>query len=158
MIPHTKGEIMNQLESKINLRTMKLDEIGDSVYYRIACQCGNQDCDLTLEMEYDKDFDAINVRMYKKLHASTHWGEGWTYFDFIRVLWNKIKMSSIVITKGYIEVVEETMIQGEEHIDSFIEALQQGKKFIVGKEKEWQEFLKSQKGQPKDLENVKLDK
>ena len=63
-----------------------------------------------------------------------------------------------LITKGYIQVAEETMIQGEEHIDNFIAALQQGKKFIVGKESEWQEFLKSQKEEPNDSVNAFLDK
>ena len=160
MIPHTKGETMNtpETENTISYKTMKLDEIGNSIYYRVACQCGSQDCDLVLELEYDKDFDCINIRMYKKLHASAHWGDYWDHFDFIRVLWNKIKMCSIVMTKGYVEITEETMIQGEEHIDSFISALQQGKRFIVGKEKEWQKFLELQKQEPKNLSNAEKDK
>lgn len=151
---------MKQIESTtdMSLRVMKLDEFADSIYFRVACQCGEQNCDLILDLDYDKDFNAINLHMYKNLAASAHWGMDWDHFDFIRVLWNKIKMCWTLITKGYIQVSEETMIQGEEHIDNFIKALQQGKKFIVGKENEWQEFLKSQKEDPKDSVNVFLDK
>ena len=151
---------MEQSESTndISLRVMKLEQFATSIYYRVACQCGEQRCDLVLEMEYDKELESIDIRMHKKLFASAHWGIDWDYFDFIRVSWNKIKMCWTIITQGYIEVTEETMIQGEEHIDNFIAALQQGKKFIVGKEKEWQEYLKSQKEDPKNLVNAFLDK
>lgn len=151
---------MEQSESTtdMSLRVMKLDEFADSIYFRVACQCGEQNCDLVLEMEYDKTLDSINIHIYKNLVASAHWGIDWNHFDFIRVLWNKIKICWTIITKGHMQVSEETMIQGEEHIDNFIAALQQGKKFIVGKESEWQEYLKSQKEQQKNLLNSNQDK
>lgn len=136
-------------------RVMKTHEFDDSIYYRVACQCGDPQCDLTLEIDYDKKIGTINLFMSKKLMASAHWGGYWKYCDFIRVIWKKLGMIWDIATKGYIEVSEETMIQGEEHIDNFIEALQQGKKFMIGKEKEWQEFLKSRKVDPKDLPNLK---
>jgi hypothetical protein len=134
---------------------MKIHEFDDSIYYRVACQCGEPECDLTLTLSFDKKCGFLELVMYKNLKASAHWGSFWNYFDFIRVWKNKLKMIWIIATKGYIEVCEENLIQGEEHIDNFILALQQGKKFIVGKEKAWQEFLKSRKVDPKDLPNVK---
>lgn len=139
-------------------RVMKLHEFDDSIYYRIACQCGEQNCDLQLELEYDKDIGSINLHMHKNLRASAHWGGYWKYCDFIRVWWKKLGMIWTLATKGYIEISEETMIHGEEHINNFIEALQQGKKFIVGKEKAWQEFLKLRGVDPKDLPSVKSAK
>jgi len=142
-------------DQKITSRVMRLEEFDDAIYYRVACQCGNQDCDLMLELDYDKEFGSINLHMYKKLAASADWGNYWEHFDFIRVGWNKIKMCWTIITKGYIEISEDTMISDEEHIDNFIVALQQGKKFIIGKEKEWEEFLKSRNLEKKDLPSVK---
>jgi len=146
------------MEKEISYRTMKTHEFDDAVFYRVACQCGDQKCDLVLEIEYDKECESINLNMSKLLAASAHWGRDWDYFDFIRVWGNKVKLCLKIIFKGYIEVSETTMIQGEEHINGFISALQQGKKFIVGKEEEWQKFLKLQKQDPKNSTNVKSAK
>jgi hypothetical protein len=111
-------------------RVMRIHEFGDAIYYRIACDCGEPNCDLTIEFEYDKDLNHVNLIIYKNLRASAHWGGYWNHFDFIRVFWNKIKMMWAILTRGYIEVCEGTLLTDFEHIDNFIKALQEGKKRV----------------------------
>ena len=57
----------------ISNRVLKQDQYGDAVWYRVACDCGSQDCDLSLELEYDKELGMIFLSMYKDLHWSSHW-------------------------------------------------------------------------------------
>jgi hypothetical protein len=111
-------------------RVMRTNEFLDSIFYRVCCDCGDPDCDLTLEFEYDKDINYVTLNIYKNLRASAHWGDYWDHFDFIRIWWNKIKMIWIILTKGYIEVCEETMLKDIEHIDNFIKALEEGKRRV----------------------------
>lgn len=113
-----------------SFRVMKLHEFEKSVFYRVACDCGAKDCDLSLIIEYDEELNYISLNMYKNLHASAHWNYGWKYFDFIRVWQNKIKMIKDILCKGYIEVQEEFLIKDENHINEFIEALEEGKEYI----------------------------
>jgi hypothetical protein len=108
-------------------RVMRTNEFGDAVYYRVCCDCGDEDCDLTLEFEYDKNINYVTLTIYKNLHASAHWGCCWNHFDFIRVFWNKIKLMSSILFKGYIEVCEGTLLKDPEHIDNFIKALEEGR-------------------------------
>ena len=103
---------------------MKLGDFIDSTYYRVSCDCQSEECDLTLELQIYGQLIFLN--MYKNLKASSHWGGYWNHFDFIRVWKNKIKMIWSILMKGYIEVNESTVLRGEEHIRSFIEALEEG--------------------------------
>jgi len=107
---------------------MRTHEFGGSVYYRVCCDCADEKCDLTLEFEYDKDINYVTLSIYKNLRASAYWGGSWDYFDFIRVWKNKIKMIWEILTKGYIEVCEGTLLKEPEHINNFIKALEEGRK------------------------------
>lgn len=112
---------------------MKFGAIGkNSIFYRIACDCTDEQCDLTLELEIDANYKAVYLNLYKKLIASAHWGYNsrWGWFDWVRVIKNKIQMCYRIITKGYIEVSESFIIKDEEQIKGFIDALNEGKKFV----------------------------
>lgn len=110
-----------------NFRVMKTNEFNDSVYYRIACSCGSGDDDLTIEFERDPKIpDMIFLNFYKDLAWSSHWGDS----NFFNRIWRRIKTSLKILFTGYIEVEESFVLQGEEHINSFIKALEEGKKFV----------------------------
>lgn len=141
-----------------NFRVMKINEFSDTVYYRVACDCASEECDLTLDMSWDKEVGYIYLEIYKNLIASSYYGRLWKHFDFIRVWRNKIKMIKKIIFDGYIEIQGDTLFKDVEHIENFINALEQGKQFIIGRETKWQESQKSQKQTPENSENVKLDK
>jgi hypothetical protein len=106
---------------------MKTDEFKDSIYYRIACGCGSNDHDLTIEFEYDKDLpDMVSLNLYKKLVWTSHYGTG----NFITRFWKRITGALKVLFLGYIEVEESLILRDEGHIDSFIKALEEGKQYI----------------------------
>jgi len=118
---------------------MKFGAIGRSIFYRAACRCTSQECDLTLELESDKDFQSVSLSLYKTLKASTHYAgiDGyWDYFDFIRILINKIKMMWKICMFGYIEVSEDFMFVDDKHIDEFLTALEEGRRFIITQKEE----------------------
>lgn len=111
------------------------DSSGMSVFYRVACNCTDQGCDMVLEIEQDEGH-AIYLNIYKHLKASAHWGytSEWEPFDFVRVFIKKIRMCCQIMFKGYIEVSEAFIMKDEEHIESFREALLEGINYIKRRE------------------------
>ena len=77
---------------------MKTSEWGDSKWYHIRCDCGNDDCSHTLNVEAD-DHD-VQVHVYVKNH--TRW-------------WNKNRWGQIwqILTKGYADM-ETTIVLNEQ--------------------------------------------
>jgi hypothetical protein len=114
---------------------MNFGELGDSIFYRVACDCSDPQCDMTLEFEYDPDYNAIYLNLYNNLIASAHWGytTKWGWFDFVRVLINKVTMCWKIITVGYIEVSSGFILKDKKQINDFITALETGKKHILHK-------------------------
>ena len=112
-------------------RLMKLEEFDGSIWYRIGCACGDEQCDLTLELESDNN--CVTLNMYKILRASAHWGytDKWGIFDFIRVFFNKIRMCWKIMFSGYLEVNEAFLITDLARINEFILALEDGKEYLL---------------------------
>lgn len=113
------------------IRIMKLYAFDKSIWYRVACMCGSEYCDLTLELE-DSGHGQIHLNMYKQLRASAHWGftGKWGWFDFLRVFTNKIRMCFVIMFKGSIEVSESLIINDPKHLDEFVEALKDGQEYL----------------------------
>ena len=108
----------------ISNKVMKTAEYDDSVYYRLPCSCGSDDHDITLEFEHDKKFPGmLFLNMYKDLAWSSYWGDR----NIFERIWKKLKVAFRILFVGYIEVEESFIFQGEDQIDSFIEALTEGK-------------------------------
>lgn len=107
-------------------RAMKIHEFKECVYYRVCCDCGNPEHDINLELEKDEDLGMIFLNMYAKLRASVYWRAE----NIFQVLWNKIKITFILWFKGYIEVEESFILKGPQHIDSFINALTEGRSYL----------------------------
>ena len=116
----------------ISNNVSKLSEYEDAVFYRVNCSCMGEDCDLTLEMEYDKKCNCIDLNIYSDLKWSAYWGS--PYCKWYSILWRKIKAVIRLLFIGHIEVSEGILIQDKEHIDAFIEALQEGSKKLERKE------------------------
>lgn len=113
---------------KTTYRVMKTGEWGGTtpmIAYRVACDCHGRDCDLMMDYEIDHDYHILNF--YKKLEFSAH---DWGKFSIIKTLWNKLKAIKKILFNGYIEVESNLIIRGEEHIQNFINALEEGKRFI----------------------------
>lgn len=108
-------------------RVMKTNEFKDSIWYRVACDCSDKDCDLTVEFEYDKDLNMIFLNIYKNLKWSSHWVDKDQWW--LRFKKRMLGIFKIVFT-GYVEIEETLILQDIKHIDSFIKALQDGKGYL----------------------------
>jgi len=121
---------------------MKTNEFKDAIFYRVACDCGSDEHDLHMEFEKDSEIpEMIFLNFYKKLVWSSYWGD---HDKWYRNFWLRIKGATKMIFKGYIEVEESFILRGEDHIDSFIEALEEGK-----------QYMKDVKGE-EDADNTKV--
>lgn len=118
-------------------RVMKFGAIGDAVYYRVACDCTTAECDMHLELESDPQIGYVYLNITKKLMASAHWGytDKWYYWDYLRVFINKVRMMCRILFSGYIEVHETLMFKESEHIDEFLTALEEGRRYLLELEK-----------------------
>lgn len=120
-------------------RTMKTNEFKDAIFYRVACDCGSDEHDLHFEFENDPEIpQMIFLNFYKKLLWSSYWGDNDKWY---KNFWLRIKGATKMIFTGYVEVEESFILRGEKHIDSFIEALEEGKQYIKDAKGEEDETL-----------------
>lgn len=113
----------------IEKNVMKVSEFDDSITYRISCDCGSKDCDLTLDLEKDPDLDMVFLNLYKDLAWSSYWQSGDNWFKNI---WLRIKCAFRILSTGYIKV-EESFVMREEQIEGFIKALEEAKEKLTSK-------------------------
>lgn len=92
-----------------------------SVMYQVGCDCSSPDCGMRMEMEVDHDY--LTLLFYKKLTFDSFAFGGWK---------KRIITAFKVLFLGYIEVEECLILKGEEHIQNFIDALEEGKEICGG--------------------------
>ena len=115
---------MSKEVKPITYRVMKTNEFKDSVFYKIECDCGSDDHQITLELCHDEDLpELIDLIIYKKLGWSIYWSADKNLFTR---LWKRITGALTLLFKGYVEVEESFIFQGEEHIQSFLNAINEG--------------------------------
>jgi hypothetical protein len=127
------GKALNTNEKVIKMisnKVMKTEEFDDAIYYRLPCSCGSKDHDITLEFEHDEEIpEMVFLNMYMNLAWSSYWGDT----NFFQIIWRKIKTALRIIFVGYIQLEESFILKGEDHIDAFIEALEEGKQLMKKK-------------------------
>jgi len=93
----------------------------------------SEEHDVILELEIDEDIDnMIFLNFWKKIYWSANWKSNDNWF---RNILFRIKGALKILFFGYLEFQEDFILEGEEHIDSFINALKEGKQFIKNKNK-----------------------
>jgi len=107
-------------------KVMKIHEFEDAVYYRASCDCGASHCDLTIELERDKEVDMIFMNMYKDVH----WCSYWQADGFFKETWVKIKAALRILFNGHIKVEESFIFKGDDHIDAFLNAIKEGRDYL----------------------------
>lgn len=110
----------------ISKGVMKTNDWGDSVWYKVNCDCDDDDHITTIEFEHDKEFHYMTLNFYKKMIWTSRWGDIPWYQRF----WKRLTCSLKMFFTGWIEVEEYVILSDEEHINSFIEALQEGRQKI----------------------------
>ncbi len=126
-------------ESKLGTKAMKMMEWkGNYVWYKIACDCGAGECDSTIAFEIDKDFGDIEVNFYQNIKWADYWKNEW----FFTRWWARIKVALKVLWTGEMRLEGGFIVQGEDHMNSFVDAVQEGRDKMI----QWKEdFEKEQK-------------
>ena len=108
---------------------MKVNEWkGTSVFYKISCACmGGYDCDCSIDFVFDEDFGDIEVEFCQNIKWADYWNNNW----FFTRLWARIKAALKVLWTGEMKLEGGFIVQGQEHIDSIIEAWQEGKEKML---------------------------
>jgi hypothetical protein len=115
------------LES-ISKNITKINEFKDAVYYTAICACGDDTHhNITIELEKEKDTNMLYMNFYKNIAWSSHWGE----MNWFKRIYKRIKCSLKILFTGYVELEECFIIQGEDQINDFIKALEEGKHHII---------------------------
>lgn len=96
-------------------------ENGSSIW-KIGCDCGDDDCTATIEMEVDNG--VFLMYFFKKLHVMTE-------YHWYKAMKMRFKIAFSVLFKGWVELHSEMVITEQSHIDAFIEALKEGRNRLV---------------------------
>lgn len=116
--------------SKFKKMVSRFWDTKDSVAYKVGCSCGSDDCGATIEIEYDPELqDMLLMHFYTEIHIGWYnmgdlYNEG--ILNWFRFQVAKIKTAIKVLFTGRLEMSGEFILQGEEHIKDFIEALNEG--------------------------------
>jgi len=110
------------MSSPISSRIMQLSEFEDAVYFRLACGCDNPSHDTTLELEHDAESNNIYLHFYGTTNVVDTWEDlGW--FSKLKL---RIKKAYHILVHGRFKFEFSIILDGEEHIKSFINALKYG--------------------------------
>jgi len=93
---------------------LKTSDFGDAMFYYIACDCGDDDCSHTIEVEADDMH--VQVHLYSNHH--TKW-------------WDKKRWAQIwqILTQGYAEM-QTTIVMNEQTALNYSETLKSAMKDI----------------------------
>ena len=105
-------------------RNVCLNNMYDkSIWYYFHCDCGESNHAATIELEVEDNI--MCLRFYKDVYYA-YYGD-----NIIKQWWHRIKGAVRLIFTGYLEVSESMIILHEEHIDNFIDALVEGRNYLV---------------------------
>ena len=127
-------EVKRKKMDKTSNNIMKVAEFSDLIFYRAGCSCGDKQCDMTLELEYDPEINDIVLTIYKDLVYASWFGiRSDSTLYWFRDKWKRIKGAVRLLFTGRISLEEAFLIKGGEQIDGFITALQEGKQKLMSK-------------------------
>lgn len=109
------------LSSQISYRVMKTHEFDDSIFYRVACDCTDDEHDVRLELETD-ELGILTMRIYANFQWVSYYANTW----YGRI-WERIITPIKMLITGRVEVYHEILFLHENHIDAFIAAMEEGK-------------------------------
>lgn len=111
----------------------KVMDLGNGMY-RLACDCTNEDHDITFDFDYDEEFNLAELHFYMNLDYITDNYYNYHRDNFIKRAfkrtWFRIKYTIIFLFKGYVQLHNDIIFTNPRHIDSFINALHKSKKWM----------------------------
>lgn len=110
----------------ISNKVYKLDEWGDSIVYNVVCECGDPECNMSLELKIDNDFSEMVLEISSELDLPHYYlCDNW----FKRIV-KRINFAFKILTGKRVSYYDEIIIRGGEHINHLIEALNEGQEYI----------------------------
>lgn len=99
---------------------------GDNptVFYKLDCSCGDDSHILTFTLDYD--MNDISLTMYQNIAWSSYYGSDNVFYRIKERIVNAFK----VLFFGYLEGQATLSLNGEEHVQAFINALKEGKSYV----------------------------
>jgi hypothetical protein len=121
-------------ESKFPTKIMLLDDVGDEIIYRAACDCCNPEDDVWIDIEYNKSINYVTLLFMTKTHYTYRpWDS--TFMEKIRYYGRRICDSIILLFGGRIELESTFMMKDKEHIESFLTAINKGREVLLERQK-----------------------
>jgi hypothetical protein len=89
---------------------MKTNDFGQYKFYSVACQCGNNDDEIRIEVEAED----TGVTVHHWVKVKTSWWDTPTRFSWINGLLHRVKMTYTLWIKGYLEYESWTMMNAQQ--------------------------------------------
>lgn len=106
-----------------NYRVM---DLGYGIY-RVACDCIDDDHDITFNFDYDSEFNLVELNFYMNLDYVVDYYSDSHKDNFIKkffkMTWFRIKYIFIFLFKGHVKLHRDIMFTDPDHINNFIHAL-----------------------------------
>jgi hypothetical protein len=132
---------------------MVVEEFKDWIRFRAANDCGEEECDTTIDISFNEDYGMEEITFWKNVGVFAFWDSNYDYPIWSRirgrveVIWKRMKIASKVLFTGYYEAQEEFLMRDPEAISNIIKALEYGKE----KTKQWEDDWKSRKEKKNEL-------
>jgi hypothetical protein len=94
----------------------KVAEYDDMVMYKTSCSCLDDDCTLTLDIEYVKELDSTILSIYQK----QNW---YSKEEKFKNIWARIKAGLKIIFTGWLETNSSFIFRDEEHVKDFAQTI-----------------------------------
>lgn len=119
-------------DSKFSKGVMFLDKFEDrSIWYRIACDCGSKECDTYMEFEFDKKVNMLFLNFHKDVIVCEPYDDKENIIDKLERYWIRFCKSMKLLFTGYLKMEESFILQNKDHINNFIDALQEGRDYVL---------------------------
>lgn len=112
------------------LGIMRTHDFGNSVFYDVACSCGNEDDTISFEVEAEdnqvtvhtwtkKKTDYWNNRFEKKYDIENEFLQHlhWAWVDFFNGTWARVKLTWNVWINGYLEYHSYTLMTKQQALN-----------------------------------------
>jgi hypothetical protein len=106
------------------------DKTDRAVHCRVACDCGGSDCDVHLDIEYDRELNMVFLEFWKDVYFFDIIRDSEATIDKIKNILYRIRKAIRLVFTGYLKMNEDFVLQEEEHIDNFIQIMQDAKEFV----------------------------
>lgn len=125
---------MKIMESKFKKKVCLDAQYENSIWYKVFCDCEDDDHTCTIEIEYDPEINMLVLNFYKNV-CYDWWSCKDNILGKIQNLINRIKKAIRLIFTGTLEMQEFFMLQDISHIQNFIEAMQEGAGYCIEEKK-----------------------